>query len=68
MKERIQGIGSTGLLSLIGKLSTDTSTILIWISLVKRPLSRPKLTQKDSIMRDIMELILYCASFVTHDV
>jgi len=35
---------------------------------VKRPLSRPKLTEKDSIMRDVMELILYCASFVTHDV
>jgi hypothetical protein len=54
--------------SIIGKVSTDTTTILTWISLVKCPLSRPKLTPKDNNMRDIMELILYCASFVTHDV
>ena len=67
-KEGIQEVGCTGLLSMIGKVSTETSTIMTWISLVKRPLPRPKLTQKGNIMRDIMELILYCASFVTHDV
>jgi hypothetical protein len=67
-KERIQGVGGTGLVSIIGNVSTDTCTILTWISLVKRPLSRPKWTQKDNIMRDIMELILYCASFISHDV
>jgi hypothetical protein len=54
--------------SIIEKVSTDTSTISAWISLVKRPLSRPGLTQEDNIMRGIMELILYCASFVSHDV
>jgi hypothetical protein len=35
----------------------DTSKILMWVCLGKRPHSRPKKTQKDDIVRDIMELI-----------
>jgi hypothetical protein len=58
-KEKLNSeVRCTGIVSIIGDVSTDTSTILTWISLVNRPLSRPRLTQNDNIMWDIMELIL----------